>query len=66
MLLSHLIYTLKTAGLKTTQFGLFWQPSAGSKRAETQRWVILTQQVGLLCLTQHAGLVFYGLKLLHR
>ncbi len=23
------LYTLKTDGLKTTQFGLFWQPSAG-------------------------------------
>ncbi len=31
----------------------------------TQRWVILTQPFGLLCLTQQAGLLFYGLKLLH-
>ncbi len=30
----------------------------------TQRWVILTQPFGLLCLTQQAGLLFYGLKLL--
>ncbi len=51
------MYTLKTAGLKTTQFELFWQPSAGSKRDEPS--------AGLLCLTQHAGLLFYGLKLLH-
>ncbi len=33
------------------------------KKGRTQRWVILTQQVGLLCLTQHAGLLFYGLKI---
>ncbi len=33
-ILLWLQYTLKTAGLKTTQFGLFWQPSTGSKRDE--------------------------------
>ncbi len=31
----------------------------------TQRWVILTQPFGLLCLTQQAGLLVHGLKLLH-
>lgn len=25
------IYTLKTGGLKTNQYGSFWQPSTGSK-----------------------------------
>ncbi len=35
------------------------------KKGRTQRWVILTQPFGLLCLTQQAGLLFYGLKLLH-
>ncbi len=27
-------YILKTAELKTTQFGIFWQPGAGSKMDE--------------------------------
>ncbi len=35
------------------------------KKGRTQRWVILTQPFGLLCLTQQAGLLFHGLKLLH-
>ncbi len=34
-------YILKTAGLKTTQFGIFWQPGAGSKRDEASNGLYL-------------------------
>ncbi len=50
-------YTLKSAGLKTTQLGLFGNPALGKYWTE-HMLCYFTQQVGLKVFTKHAGLFY--------
>ncbi len=56
------MYTLKIAGLKTTQFGLFWQKGTNPVLGyfNPTIWVIILYYIIFI-----AGLLFYGLKLVH-